>query len=316
MPSLFGGTADYGAGGNASVTEQEIGLPEGLIVRGVGGLYYVKGRDDVVHVLRAKGKFRRQRITPMVGDRVLYTPDNGDEHGWLEEILPRKNALVRPPVANVHRVMLVAAPEPAPDYFLIDTLLVMAHEQNIAPVLVANKCDISAALGEEMRRIYGGMGAPVLEVSAKTGQGLDALCELMKQGICCFAGQSGVGKSTLLSAATGLVLQTGEISRKTSRGKHTTRHAEILYCGEYCVLDTPGFSLLELWDKLEPIELKSFYPEFETYEGRCKFSPCYHWSEPGCAVLQAVSNGKIARERLERYHILLEKVQKAWRERY
>ncbi len=291
-------------------------LPEGMIVKGVGGLYYAKGEDGQVHVLRAKGKFRRQHVIPMVGDRIVYTPDQGDEHGWVEEILPRDNALIRPPVANVRTLMLVIAPAPAPDYLLADMLLALAYEQDISPVLVVNKCDLSSALAGEVHRMYGALGIPILQVSAKTGQGMEALQEAMRHGICCFAGQSGVGKSTLLGKATGLRLETGEISAKISRGKHTTRHAELLYQGDYTVLDTPGFSLLEPWEKLEPIRLKEYYPEFLPYEGQCKFAPCYHLSEPGCAVLAAAAAGAISHERLERYHLLLQRVQKAWRERY
>ena len=292
------------------------GLFQGLIVKGVGGLYYAKGPDGEVHVLRAKGKFRRQRVTPLVGDRILYSPDRGEEHGWVEEILPRSNVLRRPPVANVRTLLPVLASEPAPDFLLLDMLLAMAYEQDIRPVLVVNKCDLGGGLAGEARRMYGCSGTPVLEVSAKTGQGLDALRDVMRRGICCFAGQSGVGKSTLLGAAAGLVLRTGEMSRRISRGRHTTRHAELLFREDYAVLDTPGFSLLEPWDKLEPIRLKAFYPEFAHYEGKCRFAPCYHFSEPGCAVLEAAGKGRIAKERLERYHLLLQKVQKAWRERY
>ena len=288
----------------------------GMIVKGVGGLYYAKDPDGELHVLRAKGKFRKQNITPLVGDRIVYTPDRGEEHGWVEEILPRSNVLIRPPVANVRTLLPVLACEPAPDFLLLDMLLAMAHEQGVQPVLVVNKCDLGGELAKEARRMYHGSGAPVLDVSAKTGQGMDALRDVMRQGICCFAGQSGVGKSTLLGAATGLVLQTGEISRKIGRGKHTTRHAELLFREDYAVLDTPGFSLLEPWKKLEPIRLKEFYPEFGSYEGQCKFAPCYHLSEPGCAVLKAAGEGNIARQRLERYHQLLQKVQKAWRDRY
>ena len=291
-------------------------FPKGLIVKGVGGLYYIQGDDGTQHVLRAKGIFRKRKMVPLIGDEVLYSPSRGDEHGWVEEILPRKNVLVRPPVANISMVILVLAPQPAPDFLLLDTLLIMAREQQIAPVLVINKCDLGNTLSEEIRREYAKLGAPILEVSAKSGAGLDALRQVMRQGICCFAGQSGVGKSTLLCATTGLSLEIGEISRKTSRGKHTTRHAELMVSGEYRVLDTPGFSLLELWDKMDPVELQEFYPEFESYQGQCKFAPCYHLSEPGCAVLAAVEKGELSNERIERYHMLLAKVQKAWRGRY
>ena len=290
--------------------------PAGVIVKGVGGLYYARDEKGEVHVLRAKGKFRKQRITPMVGDRVHFTPGTGDEHGWVEEILPRESELVRPPVANIRHIVLVLAPQPAPDYLLIDTLIVMAVKQGIQPAIVVNKCDLDEQLFDQVQRDYAGLGAPMLKVSAKTGEGMDALRELLKAGICCFAGQSGVGKSTLLSAATGLELETGEISRKISRGRHTTRHAELLFSDDYQVLDTPGFSLLELWEGLEPIQLKEYYPEFFPYEGECRFAPCYHLSEPGCAVLSAARDGHISHARLERYHQLLKKVQEAWKNRY
>ncbi len=290
--------------------------PQGVIVKGVGGLYYARDAEGQVHVLRAKGKFRKQKITPMVGDRIRFTPGSGDEHGWVEDILPRDSELIRPPVANIRHIMLVVAPQPAPDFLLIDTLIVMARKQGIEPVMVVNKCDIDPALFDIVRRDYQGLDAPVVRVSAKTGEGMEDLRALLKQGICCFAGQSGVGKSTLLSAATGLTLETGEISRKISRGRHTTRHAELLFSGDYQVLDTPGFSLLELWEGLEPIQLKEYYPEFFPYEGECRFAPCYHLSEPGCAVLAAAKNGDVSQARLERYHQLLKKAQESWRNRY
>lgn len=289
---------------------------EGVIIKGVGGLYYARESQGQVHVLRAKGKFRKQRITPMVGDRVLFTPGTGDEHGWVEDILPRESELIRPPVANIRHIVLVVAPEPAPDLMLVDTLMVMAFRQGIQPALVVNKCDLDETLFDAVRRDYAQLSIPMLKVSAHTGEGLEDLRQLLRSGICCFAGQSGVGKSTLLSAATGLALQTGEISKKISRGRHTTRHAELLFSGDYCVLDTPGFSLLELWEGLEPIRLKEYYPEFWPYEGECRFAPCYHLSEPGCAVLQAVREGKLSSARLERYHLLLKKAQEAWRNRY
>ncbi|MEG0742455.1 MAG: ribosome small subunit-dependent GTPase A [Clostridia bacterium] len=294
----------------------ETGAMEGVIVKGVGGLYYARDKDGAVSVLRAKGKFRKQHITPMVGDQVLYTAGANDEHGWVDEILPRSSVLVRPPVANIRTVMIVLAPEPAPDYLLIDTLLAMASEQGISPVLVVNKCDLDESLFVRMQSEYSLLGAPVLAVSARTGQGVEELRALLKRGICCFAGQSGVGKSTLLGAATGLSLQTGEISKRIGRGKNTTRHAELMFSGDYCVLDTPGFSLLDLWDGLEPIRLKEYYPEFAPYEGECKFAPCYHLSEPGCAVLRAAQEGKLNERRLERYHTLLKRTQETWRNRY
>lgn len=296
--------------------EDDLQSAEGVIVKGVGGLYYARGEDGGTHVLRARGIFRRRHITPMVGDRVRFTPGQGEEHGWVEEILPRESQLVRPPVANVRYLVIVLAPAPAPDYLLIDTLIAMALRQGIRPALVVNKCDLDGGTYEAVQSDYAGLGAPLLAVSALSGQGMDGLRSLLASGVCCLAGQSGVGKSTLLCAATGLRLQTGEISQKIHRGRHTTRHAELLFSGEYRVLDTPGFSLLELWDGLEPIRLKEYYPEFAPYEGQCRFLPCYHLSEPGCAVLKAARAGEISRARLERYHLLLKKAQEAWRNRY
>ena len=289
---------------------------EGVILKGVGGLYYALTDAGDTHVLRAKGKFRRQHISPLVGDRVLLTPGEGDEHGWVEEILPRSSVMVRPPVANVESMYLVLSPVPEPDYLLLDMLLATAQRQQVPCVLVVNKCDLDAQMAERVRRMYRGTGAEVYAASAETGAGTAALTERMRRGLGCFAGQSGVGKSTPLSRILGLALETGEISQRISRGKNTTRHAELLMGGGLRVLDTAGFSLLELWEGLEPVQLKEYYPEFAPYEGQCRFSPCFHRSEPGCAVLAAAESGEIDRERLQRYHVLLEKVQKAWRERY
>lgn len=290
--------------------------PEGVIVKGIGGFYYARDAAGETYVLRARGKFRKQRLTPMVGDRVRFTPGVGEEEGWIEEILPRQSQLIRPPVANIRYIVLVVAPQPAPDFLLVDTLLVMAIRQGIRPALVVNKCDLDPNLAAAVRQEYASLDMPVMGVSAQKGTGLEPLQSLLREGICCLAGQSGVGKSTLLSAATGLSLKSGEISRKISRGKHTTRHAELMYSGDYAVLDTPGFSLLELWEGLEPIHLKDYYPDFFPYEGECRFSPCYHLGEPDCAVLQAAREGRVSQARLERYHQLLKKVQEAWKKRY
>ena len=156
----------------------------------------------------------------------------------------------------------------------------------------------------------------MFSVSAHTGEGVAELREAMRGKVTCLAGQSAVGKSSLLNALFDLGLETGGLSRKTERGRHTTRRAEMMAVDGMFVLDTPGFSLLELWEGLEPIRLKEYYPEFAPYEGQCRFSPCYHLSEPGCAVLKAARSGEISQARLERYHLLLKKAQEAWRNRY
>jgi len=294
-------------------------MPEqrGVIVKGVGGLYYAKGDGgDAVHVLRAKGVFRRQGVTPLVGDRIRFTPGQKEEDGWIEEVLPRENELVRPPVANIRHLLLVLAPKPEPDLSLADTMLVMARQQRIPLTLVVNKRDLDTSLAARLRGEYARAGITVLETSAKTGYGLNELALTLRDGICCLAGQSGVGKSTLLGAVTGLSLRSGEISRKIARGRHTTRHAELMAKDGFQVLDTAGFSLLELWEPMEPALLQTYYPEFEPYAGECRFQPCYHASEPGCAVLAAVERGELSAARVERYHQLLEKVRKTWRNRY
>ena len=288
----------------------------GVIVKGVGGLYYARDEAGIVHVLRAKGSFRRRHLVPIVGDRIHLLPGEGDEDGWIEDILPRDNEMLRPPVANIRYLVLVFAPEPEPDFMLLDTLLVRAREQRIDPLLVINKCELDATLAARIRKEYAFAEVPVLEVSVHRGDGLPALAGALRDGICCFAGQSGVGKSSLINAVTGLTLQAGEISPKIARGRNTTRHAELLMNNGFQVLDTAGFSLLELWDRMEPLQLKAFYPEFYPYESDCRFQPCYHNSEPGCAVLEAVRSGALPAARAERYRELLGKVREAWRNRY
>ena len=296
--------------------EGDLQSAAGVIIKGVGGLYYARGEDGGTHVLRARGIFRRRHITPMVGDRVRFTPGQGEEHGWVEEILPRESQLVRPPVANVRYLVIVLAPAPAPDYLLIDTLIAMALRQGIRPALVVNKCDLDGGTYEAVRSDYAGLGAPLLAVSALSGQGMDGLRSLLASGVCCLAGQSGVGKSTLLCAATGLRLQTGEISQKIHRGRHTTRHAELLFSGEYRVLDTPGFSLLELENGLSPEDFAQLYPEYNALAGSCRFQPCLHDREPGCAVHAAVDAGELGAARWTRYRELLTQVRENWKGRY
>ena len=290
---------------------------EGVIIKGMGGFYTVRDAQGDVYTLRCKGKFRRLRLSPLVGDNVLFTPGEGEQHGWVDEILPRQSECVRPPVANVALMILVIAPAPAPDLLLIDRLMIRARRQNIQPVLVFNKCDLDTEkLAEQIREEYAGAQVDFHRVSARAGIGLDELKEKMRGKLTCFAGQSGVGKSTLLNALFGWELKTGEISEKIARGRHTTRHAELMEQEGLRVLDTPGFSLLDLEDRMDPLLIQESYPEFEPYEGQCRFAPCYHYKEPGCAVLEAGRNSVIHPARLERYHQIFEVAKEDWRNRY
>ena len=288
----------------------------GTILKGIGGFYYIAADNGQVYTLRARGVFRKQRITPLVGDAVRFTPGEGDDEGWIDRILERKNELVRPQVANISRLLIVIAPIPAPDLLMVDTLLVHARRQGITPVLVINKTDLDGKLCAMIREQYLCTGDTILMTSIVNGDGLDALAALLQTGICCFAGQSGVGKSSLVSTVTGIELNTGEISGRTARGKHTTRHTELFVRDGFQVLDTAGFSLLAQAEAEDPVGLKDWYPEFIPFESQCRFQPCYHHSEPGCAVLEALEQGKITRERVERYHQLLNKAKEAWKGRY
>ncbi|MGN0778066.1 MAG: ribosome small subunit-dependent GTPase A, partial [Aristaeellaceae bacterium] len=239
-----------------------------------------------------------------------------EEHGWLEDILPRKSECLRPPVANVSLLLIVVAPTPAPDLLLVDRMMIRARQQGMKLALVVNKCDLAESLADALRKQYAGAELPVFAVSALENRGLAQLREHMIGELCCLTGQSGVGKSTLLNHLLGLELETGEISQKIQRGKNTTRHAELLLVDGLRVLDTAGFSLLELDAATEPITLKSFYPEFAQWEGQCRFNPCYHDREPGCAVTAACQAGSMDEQRLERYRQLLQEVRQTWKERY
>ena len=303
---------------NAEMNE---GMMQGVLVRGFGGFYVAVDDAGREHILRCKKKFRRMHISPLVGDELLFTPGEGEEHGWVEEILPRRTECIRPPVANVSLLIVVICPSPEPDLLLVDRLLVRARLQGMKTAIVVNKSDLDATLAENIRRQYAGADCPVLTASAKEQHGLDGLRALMLgESCCCLTGQSGVGKSTLLNALLGLELETGEISEKIQRGKNTTRHAQMLIRkeagGDIRVLDTAGFSLLELDAKMEPDKLRECYPEFQAHEGCCRFTPCMHDREPGCSVTAAVQAGEIDPGRVERYRLLLADVRETWKQRY
>ena len=292
-------------------------MMQGQIIEGRGGLYTVRDAAGIDHVLRAKKKFRRQHMTPLVGDRVDFTPGEGDEHGWLEEILPRSSQCLRPPVANIDLLLVtLAAAAPDPDLLLADRLLVRAQRAGIEACIVVNKTDLSENIVQEIRSQYEKSGYRVLTVCAREQIGLDELKALARGRIVAFAGQSAVGKSTLMNAlCPGLGQETGEVSR-IERGRHTTRKAQLFPTpGGGYLADTPGFSLLEL-DAQDPDTLKDSYPEFAPYEGQCRFLGCQHIGEPDCAVKQAAKEGLLSTERLERYALLHQEIKEKWGRRY
>ena len=279
-------------------------MPSGIIIKGIGGFYYVS-TDKVTYECKARGIFRKNDVTPLPGDRVNFSVlDEDKKKGSLDEILPRSTQLTRPAVANVNQVVtVIATKSPAPDFLLLDKLLVTAAKEGIKAVICLNKRDLD--VGDESERIfeaYKNAGYIFIKTSTKTGEGLDELEDKLKSMVTVFAGQSGVGKSTLLnSILKDPIMQTGDLSIRNDRGKHTTRHAELipLVCGGY-IVDTPGFSSFELED-IGQNELQHYFNEFtDLYEG-CRFSGCCHINEPDCKVKESVSSGFIDAGRYERY---------------
>lgn len=290
---------------------------EGLILKGVGSFYTVLDAQGAEHVCKARGRFRKEHVTPVPGDRVSFSHNAGEE-GSIAEILPRRNLLTRPAVANVDKLMVVmAASAPRPDLLLVDKLLLQCEQAGIAPVLVLNKCDErDEALFEAILAQYTGTGYALYAVSAHSGEGVENLRTEIAGNVCCFAGQSAVGKSSLLNALLPeLSLAVGGLSRKTERGKHTTRHAELWIAYGGALVDTPGFSLLEA-DAIEPETLSSFYPEMRERAKECRFAKCLHASEPDCAVKPLLESGALSMERYERYLMILEELKEKRKHRY
>ena len=296
--------------------ETEVTMLHGTLIRGIGSFYTAKDTAGNTYTLRCKKKLRHQGISPLTGDEVRFTPGEGEKDGWIEEILPRKTVCLRPPVANVSCLIIVIAPVPEADLLLTDRLISRAVAQNMNILIAVNKTDLDQALAPVISEQYRPAGIPVFPVSGKTGEGLEALKEAMKGELCCLTGQSGAGKSTLLNALLRTHLETGDISRKISRGKNTTRQSELIEKEGLRVMDTAGFSLLEPERPLPPEKIRERYPEFIPYEGKCRFRECLHDREPGCAVQKAAENGIIHPERLRRYRQLLSETREVWRERY
>lgn len=291
---------------------------EGLVRKGIGGFYTVETPEGI-YTCTARGKFRKARISPYAGDRVRILGEE-DGTGALEEILPRKNFLVRPPIANIDQLFIVTSlRDPSPDPLILDKTIAAAELEQIAPVLVLTKTDLDDA--SPLQKIYSVAGIPCFAVSSVTGEGVDQVGALLEGRISAFTGNSGVGKSTLLNALfPDLQLKTGEISQKLGRGRHTTREVELykLEGGGY-VAGTPGFSTfdIERYRMTDKEKLAFGFREFTPYLGACQFSSCSHTCEKGCAVLQAVEEGKIPRSRHESYCAMYQEVKdvKQWQQK-
>ncbi len=291
-------------------------IKQGRIVRGVGGFYYVETEEGTLQC-QARGLFKKKGITPTVGDLATVTLTQGEEvEGYVTEILPRKNAFIRPPVANIDTfAIVVAAKNPDPHFNLLDRFLVAAELADTKIQLVFNKIDLDdGSLREKAQRIYGGV-YPLHFVSCHTGEGLEELRESLNEGCTAFAGPSGVGKSSLLNHILGMdTAETGTISKKTGRGRHTTRHVELFKVGKGYLYDTPGFTSLEV-PLAQEEELAELFPEMRPYLGECRFDNCRHVKEPDCRIRQAVEEGKLSNERYQSYLEQLAEVKKrvSWR---
>ncbi len=269
----------------------------GTIIKGIGGFYYVKVSDKI-YECKARGVFRKEKITPMIGDKVKI--ELNGEKGSIAEILPRSSFLVRPPVANVDTMMLVvAASSPEPNLFLIDKMLTYAEMNNILPAVCINKTDLERR--EDIKKTYQKAGYEVFSVSAESGEGIGEILAYLQGKTTAFAGLSGVGKSSLLSIVTEDKLEVGSVSEKIQRGKHTTRHVELfeLKSGGF-VLDTPGFSSLEI-EGIAADDLWRFFPEMSDSQNKCRFRSCSHINEPDCFVKGKVDDGEMALSRYESY---------------
>ncbi|MDB8773494.1 ribosome small subunit-dependent GTPase A [Ruminococcus sp. 1001136sp1] len=285
---------------------------QGKIIKGIAGFYYIYAEDGNIYECKAKGIFRKDNFKPLVGDNVEITVLNEEEkEGSVTSILPRRNSLIRPAVANVDQAFLIFAMEnPKPNFLLLDRFLIMMKQQEIPAVICFNKKDVGEK--EEMEKlyeIYTGCGYRVVLSSTYEGEGMDEIHEILKGKTTVVAGPSGVGKSSITNCMQGEVqMETGEISKKLKRGKHTTRHSQVIPVEKNTFLvDTPGFSSLYLTDMKEE-ELRDYFPEFAMYEPQCRFQGCMHIHEPGCAVKEALSEGKISQQRYDNYLALYEEL--------
>lgn len=276
----------------------------GIILKGIGGFYYVETADGVFEC-KAKGKFRKERITPLAGDKVIIEITYNAEN-TICSVEERKNFLRRPPVANIDKLLIVVSMrDPEPNTLVIDKMTALAQKNNIEPLIVFSKTDLAPA--EKMIDIYKTTGYHIYTISPEDQSDIEKIRAELSGNLTAFTGNSGAGKSTLINAlCPSLSLDTGEISAKLGRGRHTTRQAEIFHISDGLIIDTAGFSSLDLVsnDPILKTELAYCFPEFEEYLGRCKFTSCAHIGEKGCKVCEMVEKGVISKSRHDNYILL------------
>ena len=282
-------------------------MVSGIIIKALSGFYYVK-TDEGLLECKARGRFRLDGTSPLVGDRVQCSLDANGK-GRIDKVEDRKNWFVRPAVANIDALVFMAAnTNPVTDPFLIDRVSVIAAEAGCELVICINKVDIDR--GEQLYRIYSQAGFPVIRTSAATGEGVGELLEVLRGKVCAFTGNSGVGKSSILNVLLpGVHIETGEVSEKLGRGRHTTRHVELYELEEDTyIADTPGFASfdIEMMQTIDKEQLQYDFIEFAPYLGSCRFNDCAHLKEPGCAVTAALAEGKIGESRYSAYARLYE----------
>lgn len=285
---------------------------QGKIVKGISGFYYVHVVGTGIYECKAKGVFRNRKVKPLVGDNVeIVVLDEEKRLGNVEKIFSRKNELIRPAVSNIDMALVIfATAKPDPNFNLLDRFLCMMEYQKVPVTICFNKCDlVSEEEKEKLWQIYAPAGYDILFTSVKTGENIDNLKALLADKTTTVAGPSGVGKSSLINELqTGVRMQTGAISDKIGRGKHTTRHSEIISIGQDTyIMDTPGFSSMDL-PGFEKEDLWTCYPEFVPYEPECRFIGCSHIGEPDCGVKNALAEGKINQVRYDNYVMLYEEM--------
>lgn len=283
---------------------------EGIITKGIGGFYYVDTTEGIIQC-RARGVFRENNIIPLVGDKVGITISTEDGNGYVQEIHPRNSQLLRPPVANVSQgIFVVSIKNPSINTWLLDKMILMAEQQDLEIIVCINKYDLDPEKSEEIRNIYEKAGFNTVLTSTKTGYGIEELKGFLAGHISVIAGPSGAGKSSIINLLNPLFnMETGNVSRKTARGKHTTRHVELLNLDKNSyVLDTPGFSSLNLDFIEEESDLRYYFRDINKFTGDCKFQSCLHESEPGCRVKEAVLSGEIGKTRYDNYLLILDEI--------